>query len=272
MRSAGIQRCLTPRYNDHMTAQPQWNSNLYQSGHSFVWGYGRELLTLLSPKPGERILDIGCGTGQLTSEIAQSGAQVVGIDSSPEMIAAAQRNCPNLRFDVAHIEALDSSNEFDAVFSNAALHWVRDQQRAIGNIAHALKPGGRFVFEMGGRGNLGCLLEAAFRALTSLGVRQPERLMPWHFPSIGEYASLLESRGFRVRFATLFERPTVLDGGERGLANWIEMFGAFATEPVAVEKRPELISRWIGFARPMLFHGGEWVVDYWRLRMLALLE
>ncbi len=138
-----------------MSSQPaKWNSELYQSSHAYVWNYGRDLLGLLEAKTGERILDIGCGTGQLTAEVARGGAQTLGIDSSREMIATARENFPHLHFEVADATALSFENEFDAVMSNAALHWIRDQRSAIASIARALKPGGRFVFEMGGHRNL----------------------------------------------------------------------------------------------------------------------
>ena len=127
-----------------MSAHPHhWNSELYQKGHSFVWQYGKELVQLLSPRAGERILDVGCGTGQLTAEIAKTGAEVVGTDFSPDMITAARLNFPDLRFEVADATSLPFNNEFDAVFSNAVLHWVGDQLGAVHSIARSLKPGGR---------------------------------------------------------------------------------------------------------------------------------
>jgi len=245
-----------------------WNPELYQSSHSFVWQYGRDLLALLDAKPGERILDVGCGTGQLTAEAGLCGAEVVGIDSSAEMIASARHNFPHLHFEVADAAALPYAREFDAVLSNATLHWVRDQQSALASIAKALKPGGRFVFEMGGHGNLHHALAAGCAALSSLDVPAPQNHIPWFFPSIGEYAPLLESHGLRVNFAVLFDRPTALEG-ERGFASWIEMFGGFATASVATDDREELVRRWEDFARPMLFHDGVWTLDHTRLRMLA---
>jgi trans-aconitate methyltransferase len=247
-----------------------WNSELYQSSHSFVWEYGCDLLGLLAAKPDERILDLGCGTGQLTAEIAKCGALMTGADSSAEMIARARKNYPAVSFDVADATKLPYREEFDAVFSNAALHWIRDQPVAVRSIAQALKPGGRLVFEMGGHGNLQQVLDAGCAAMRSLDVKNPEALIPWYFPTVGEYASLLESAGFDVKVALHFDRPTTLDDGERGLANWIEMFAGFALNAVSAKQKPELIARWEASARPKLFHDGGWTADYKRLRMVAL--
>ena len=254
-----------------MSARPDsWNSDLYQSSQSFVWQYGRDLLVLLNAKPGEHILDVGCGTGQLTAEITQFGAEVVGIDSSPDLIATAAKNFPQVRFEVADVTALPFENEFDVVVSNAALHWVRDQPSAIASIARALKPRGRLVFEMGGRSNLHHLLTAVYRALREVGVADPEQLSPWSFPSIGEYAPLLEANGLEVDFAVLFDRATILEGGDRGLRLWLEMFGRFAIEAVAPERRKEFVQLTEQFALPALFHNGVWTIDYKRLRLVAV--
>jgi len=253
-----------------MRAQPaEWNSDLYQSKHSYVWEYGRDLLNLLQTKPGERILDVGCGTGQLSAEIAAQGAEVVGVDSSAEMIAGAQKNFPDVTFAIADAASLPYVDEFDAVISNAALHWIRDQQGAIASVARALKPKGRFVLEMGARGNIGKVLDAGCKALKSMGVRDPERLIPWYFPSLSEYALQLESQGLEVQLAVVFDRPTTLHDND-GLAKWIEMFGAFALSAVASDQREELTRRWVELARPVLFHQGLWVADYKRLRMIAV--
>lgn len=247
-----------------------WNSELYQSSHAFVWQFGRDLLAILAPKPGERILDVGCGTGQLTADIANAGAEVVGLDLSAEMIAAASANFPQLRFEVADITAANYRGEFDAVFSNAALHWVRDQNAAIGAIARALRPGGRFVFEMGGRGNIQRIWNAAMEALSAMGVKDPEKLSPWFYPSIGEYAPMLESRGLLVTLAVLFDRPTPLEGGERGLRIWLQMFGMFASNILRPDQREELIERIEMIARRTLLRNGQWTIDYKRLRMIAV--
>jgi trans-aconitate 2-methyltransferase len=128
----------------------QWKSALYESKHSFVWQYGADCLELLSPQMGERILDLGCGTGQLTQEIAKRGAIAIGIDKAPTMISQAQKNYPNLQFEVADATNFHVEEPFDAVFSNATLHWIKEPERAIACIWQALKAGGRFVAEFGG--------------------------------------------------------------------------------------------------------------------------
>lgn len=247
-----------------------WNSHLYQSSHSYVWNYGRDLLALLAAKRGERILDVGCGTGQLASEVAHAGAEVIGVDASAAMIASARANFPQLRFEVADATALPFDGEFDAVLSNAALHWIRDQHAAVASIARALKPGGRFVFEMGGRRNLEKMMQAGCEAMRSLGVPEPESRNPWVFPSIGEYAPLLESEGLEVEFAAHIDRPTKLNNREEGFRAWIDMFGGYALSAVAPVQRAELMRRWEELARPVLFRDGAWVLDHKRLRMLAV--
>lgn len=254
-----------------MSSQPDhWNYALYQSNYSFVWQYGQDVLKLLAPQAGERILDIGCGTGQLTADIAESRADVLGVDYSADMIATARKNFPELRLEVAEASCLPFTNEFDAVFSNAVLHWVRDHLGATASIARALKPSGRFVFEMGGRGNIQEIWGAMVEALREMGVHQPERLSPWYYASVGEYAALLEAQDLEVRFATLFDRPTVLEGGEGGLASWLAMFGRFASDGLPPERREEFVRRVEDLARPALFHDGVWTADYRRLRMVAV--
>jgi trans-aconitate 2-methyltransferase len=244
----------------------QWNPGLYESSHSFVWEYGRELIGLLAPEPGERILDVGCGTGQLTAEIARRGSEVAGIDSSLAMIAQARANFPDLRFELQDVRTMPYRAEFDAVFSNAALHWVPQAADAARSIAGALAPGGRFVAELGGHGNIRALIEAVRQALCSKLGSAPERLNPWFFPSVAEYAAILERHGLEVTFAALFDRVTALEGGTRGLANWLAMFGAPLSEELL---HPDFVTLVEQFAAPHLLRDGVWFADYRRLRVVA---
>ncbi len=246
--------------------RPDWNPELYQSSHSFVWQYGRDLLGLLAARKGERILDVGCGTGQLTSEIAQAGAEVVGIDQSPAMIEQARHNFPAVRFEVRDVCAMHFREEFDAVFSNAALHWVTRAGEAADAIAGALKPGGRFVAELGGRGNTRALLDAVRRALTEMLGKDPGAVNPWYYPGIGEYAGLLERHGLEVEYAILFDRFTRIDGG---LAKWLAMFGAQLTARVEEARRGELAGLVETLAAPSLLRDATWHMDYRRLRIVA---
>ena len=248
-----------------------WSPHRYERGFAFVWKCGEELIGLLAPKPGERVLDLGCGTGRLSAEIAKRGAQVMGIDSSPEMIAQARRNFPELRFEVANAAHYRAAEHFDAVFSNAALHWMTEAREVAASIAGALKPGGRFVAELGGKGNVARLEAAAAAAFTEVAGRAPEpHFGLWYFPGIAEYSGVLESQGLEVRFAALFDRPTPLEGGAAGLRDWLEMFlkGVLAT--LSGESRQTFLEGTERRLKLHLFHEGNWTVDYRRLRVLAV--
>ncbi len=247
-----------------------WNAALYQAKHSFVWEFGRDLLALLDPQPGERILDVGCGTGQLTAEIARAGSEAVGIDSSAAMIAEARGNFPEIRFEIHDVCALPFVGEFDAVFSNAALHWVTRAEDAVAAMVRALKPGGRFVAELGGKGNIRALMDASDRALEALGIAAPERFHPWFYPSVGEYASMLERHGIEVTLATLFDRPTPLEGGDEALPNWLRMFAGRLVESLPPEQLPEYYRLAREFAAPALRRDDGWMADYRRLRIVAM--
>lgn len=246
-----------------------WNAGLYEAKHSFVWQFGRDLLHVLAPQPGERILDVGCGTGRLTAEIASAGADVVGIDYSPTMISQARGNYPILVFETQDACQMPYCGEFDAVFSNAALHWIQPAQEAAAAMARALKPGGRLVAELGGRGNVQVLVDSAYRALKQLGIPDPERYNPWYFPSVGEYATLLERQGLEVTLVAMFDRATPLEGGMTGLKDWFAMFGARLHEALAPARHAEFFRLVESYAAPRLLQRGQWVADYRRLRIVA---
>lgn len=249
-----------------------WDASLYDARHAFVHEHGADLLDLRKPQRGEHVLDLGCGTGHLTAKIAEAGADVLGIDASPEMIEQARRNFPEISFQVADARDFRSPHRFDAVFSNAALHWVKPPEAAVQTIAAALKPGGRFVAELGGHGNVRQIVDAARAAVTASMDRDPGDVNPWYFPSIAEYAGLLERERLEVRYALLFDRPTTLDEGESGMSNWLAMFGQPCFSLVPDPQRPAVIADTIEGLRSSLWHDGNWVADYRRLRLVAVKE
>jgi trans-aconitate 2-methyltransferase len=185
------------------------------------------------------------------------------------MVEAARKAYPNLKFEIADARYLSFREEFDAVFSNATLHWVREAEDALRSIRRALRPGGRFVAEFGGKGNIRTMVQAFDRALEELGAARTGEINPWYYPSIGEYATLAERNGFEVRFITLFDRPTGLADGAAGLRNWITMFCADHLGKAGVSRREEFIHRVEDLLRPELFRDGQWWADYRRLRLVA---
>lgn len=238
-----------------------WDPTLYDEKHAFVWQYGASLVELLGPRPGERILDLGCGTGHLTAQIAAAGAAVVGVDSDPAMIEQARRGYPELQFEQQDARSFSFAEPFDAVFSNAVLHWIKEPEAVIGCVRRALKSGGRFVAEFGGRGNVRQIAEALQRAV-------PDTVLPWYYPGIGEYATLLERGGLEMTSAVLFDRPTPLEG-EDGLRNWVRMFARDVLRLVPEARQEELWQRLEGELRPTLYYEGRWHADYRRLRVVA---
>jgi trans-aconitate methyltransferase len=250
--------------------QQSWNTNLYQDKHAFVWQYGESLLELLAAKPEERILDLGCGTGQLTDKIAQTGANVQGIDASAAMIATAKQNYPHLDFTVADARNFQLEQPVDAVFSNAVLHWIKEADDAIACIKSALKPSGRFVAEFGGKGNIQAITQALCTALEEIGLVSPETLSPWYFPSIGDYASRLEQQGFDVTYAALFDRTIELEGGDTGMRNWIEMFANGFLSGLLEPQKMQVLQSMEENLQPILYKNGTWLADYRRIRIVAI--
>jgi trans-aconitate methyltransferase len=250
----------------------KWNAELYDQKHAFVYQYGESVLELLDVKPSERILDLGCGTGYLTQQISDLGAEVVGIDYSPEMIQQAKQNYPDVAFSVADASKFSFTEPFDAVFSNAVLHWVKDHNAMMKCVYNSLKPGGRFVAEMGGKGNTQQLMAATKQVLLQHGYHKHAEIQLWHFPSLGEYTQQLENRGFRVTFATHFDRPTALQDGDQGVAKWIAMFGEPYFEGIAKEEKQQMLQEITAILRPAYYRDGQWFAEYKRLSFTAVRE
>jgi trans-aconitate methyltransferase len=250
----------------------KWNAELYDNKHAFVSQYGESVLELLDVKSGERILDLGCGTGDLAKQIQEHGAEVIGIDASPEMIAKAKVKYPELDFSVANATSFHFDEAFDAVFTNAVLHWIHDADGVIKSVYDVLKPGGRFVGEFGGKGNNQLMLAAASTVLRNRGYIKGEIAIPWYFPSTADYAAKLEAGGFRVTFTSHFDRPTLLQDGREGIVKWFNMFGSALFQQISAAELQQIMNEITDLLQPTNEIDGQWYADYKRLRFVAVKE
>jgi trans-aconitate methyltransferase len=249
------------------TPSQRWDAGLYDDRHGFVWKHGAALVELLAPQPGERILDLGCGTGHLTARIAEAAATAVGLDHSGEMLQQARSAYPHLEFVQADARAFAFASPFDAVFSNAVLHWIKPPEPVVRCVRDALRPGGRFVAELGGRGNVRGIEAALRTAAERVGLALEESL--WYFPGLAEYGTLLEAAGLEVRFAALFDRPTPREGAD-GLRDWVAMFGRRLLDALPPDRQEEFLRAVEEAAQPALFRTDTWIADYRRLRVVAV--
>lgn len=244
-----------------------WDTKLYNTTGSFVTNYGNDIVKLLNSQANETILDLGCGTAKLTNDIACTANKVCGFDYSQNMIDDAQEKYPRIDFQVGDAQKqLDYPAEnFDAVFSNAVLHWMSDAENVIKNVNKVLKKGGRFVFEMGGKGNLDHILTT----MDSLSGKY--NLKDFHlknfYPSISEYTTILEQNGFEVKYAELIDRPTLLEG-ESGLRNLITAFRTNIIDQLN-DSKDSFLDDIEKHTKEKLYKDGDWYADYVRLRVIA---
>jgi SAM-dependent methyltransferase len=245
-----------------------WSAADYSANARFVTDLGQPVVALLDPKPREAILDLGCGDGVLSAALMASGATVTGVDASPDMVAAARARGVDAR--VADAEALDLPASFDAVFSNAALHWMTRPDAVIAGVARALRPGGRFVAEFGGMGNVAAIRTALVAVLSrDYGVATTLDEI-WYFPSVAEHRARLEAGGFAVTEIALIPRPTPVAAG---IEAWLATLAAPALDLLPVEARGEATARVAALLAPALRdRDGNWTADYVRLRFRAVLR
>jgi SAM-dependent methyltransferase len=250
----------TPAYSGQT-----WNTANYAAKGRFVADLGGPVAELLAAQAGEAILDLGCGDGALTEKIAAVGAVVTGIDASHAMVLAARAR--GLTVVEGSGEALEFDAEFDAVFSNAALHWMPRAEAVIAGVRRALRPGGRFVAEVGGHGNIAAIRTALQAVLLPRGI-DAEAVAASFYPSPAHYRRLLEAGGFRVRSIELIPRPTPLPAGMEG---WLNTFRNGVLDLLPAEERAKAVAETVALLRPMLCDGdGNWTADYVRLRFDAV--
>jgi SAM-dependent methyltransferase len=244
-----------------------WDPADYNQNAAFVPGLAGGVLEWLNVRPGERVLDLGCGDGQLTARLADAGAIVRGIDASAEMAEAARLR--GLEVDEGSGERLPYPDKsFDAVFSNAALHWMRDQDGVLAQVHRVLKPGGRFVAEMGGMGNIAAIRIAFAAVLERHGYGARGRDTNY-YPTAGEYSSRLEAHAFRVKQIALIPRPTPLP--ESGMAGWLRTFRRGVLDELAEVERDKVVAETVELLDPVLRDAnGNWTADYVRLRFVAI--
>jgi len=247
-----------------MVPKQTWDPERYARNARFVADLGAPVVELLASRAGERILDLGCGDGALTAKLAAMRCDVIGVDGSAAQVEAARKLGLDAR--VMDGENLSFVSEFDAVFSNAALHWMRNPEAVIAGVWRALRPAGRFVGEFGGHGCVAKIRKALVDALNLRGT-DGEAAVPWYFPTVEEYSARLKKAGFSTDYIALIPRPTPLPGDVTG---WLETFGESFTACLPPSERPAYIAEVREALLPELSDaGGKWTADYVRLRFAA---
>ncbi len=244
----------------------KWDAQAYTENFHFIATLGTSLLDILNPQPHETVIDLGCGTGELTDKLAQRCKAVIGLDYSAAMVETAKKAFPHIEFRQANAIDFSCEKPVDALLSNAVLHWVTEPEKAIQQIYNALKPDGRFVAEFGGKHNVKTIMDGVKKTLKDM--KKPWKDY-WYFPSIADYSALLEKEGFWVEQAWHFQRPTPMTSGENGLKDWLKMFVSPHMTPLTSDEESLFFNQVETYCKPTLFRDNLWVLDYVRFRVLA---
>ena len=244
-----------------------WNASGYKERFSFVPQYGEDVMSLLTVKEGSKVIDLGCGNGTLSKKLLEKGYQVTGVDGSENMIALAKAEYPEIPFVVSDAMEFVLQEKADAIFSNAVFHWIdrENQHKLIRNVSSQLKPGGELVCEFGGYGCAEAVHSTLEKCFEKRGLKYPRT---FYFPTIGEYAPMLEEHGLRVEYASLFDRPTVQQAQD-GLTDWINMFVTKPFENMEPEMKKSILKEANELLEDVLHQDGKWIIDYVRIRFRA---
>ena len=244
----------------------KWDSKLYDQSQSFVSEYGTELISFIPQNKQQHILDLGCGTGDLSYKLSKISSHVVGVDGSEVMIAKAKEKFPHLHFKVMDACNMQWKNIFDVVFSNAVFHWISDQSTLLAGVHAALKDGGRLVCEFGGSGNIAQIEDAYSNVLQARGI---EYKSPFYFPAVEEYSVLLNSSGFSIDKIYDYDRPTPLPDGKAGLRRWMMQFFDGSLSQFKKNEQQYIFGEVEKTLKKDLFDGTKWLADYRRIRVIA---
>jgi len=244
----------------------KWNAELYQDKHDYVAEYGKSLLAYVANDSAQVILDLGCGTGELTYELSQKAGVVIGVDGSESMINNAKEKYPEIEFYVMDACNLKWENYFDVIFSNAVFHWIPNQTNLLDSIYRALKPNGKLICEFGAHGNIANIQRAFQTAASGYGY---DYVSQFYFPAVCEYTQLLENAGFNIEFITDYDRPTALKDGRLGLRNWLNQFFASDLSKFTASQQSDIFEAVEDNLRSKLWNGERWTADYRRIKVIA---
>ncbi len=244
----------------------KWDSNLYDEKHNFVAEYGKGLLEYIPDKPNQHILDLGCGTGTLTSQLCAYSDFVTGVDSSVDMIERAKLRYDNINFYVCDALYLPFESEFDVVFSNAVFHWISDHNSLAQNIFKVLKSNGMLICEFGVDGNISTIDKVFKASCAEYGYEYKSK---FNFPTSDQFKNVLVNNGFSVDEIYSFDRPTPLSDGEKGLSNWMKQFYASELAELPKNAKNEIFANVENITKNKLWNGSQWIADYRRLRVIV---